>query len=65
MRTFRILALMLVIALPNAALAGPSIVFDELSHDFGEVEQNERLEHAFSFRNGGTEELVIEQLIPS
>lgn len=50
---------------PNIAFAQPAIVFEELLHDFGEVEQGEQLEHSFAFRNEGSEELVIEELKPS
>jgi hypothetical protein len=58
----RIVVLILTLLLPAIAVAQPSIVFEELSQDFGEVQQGEQLEHAFAFRNEGTEELVIHRL---
>jgi hypothetical protein len=65
MKHLKSLVLIFTLVLPNIAFAQPSIVFDELSHDFGEVEQGEQLEYAFVFWNEGTEELVIEELKPS
>lgn len=65
MRMLGSIILSLTLILPGSAFAQPSIVFEEIAHDFGEVEQNEQLKHAFEFRNEGTEDLVIEQLRPS
>lgn len=53
---------MLILLVPVSALAQPAIVFDEMSHDFGIVEEGPKLEHAFEFKNEGKAELVIEKL---
>jgi len=37
----------------------PRIQFDELSHDLGEVFQEKKLEHIFTFKNTGTGNLNI------
>jgi len=35
------------------------IIFDEYQHDFGKVEEGEKIGHNFTFRNNGTTNLVI------
>jgi hypothetical protein len=59
---YRYLVLALLLCLPAAALAQPSIAFDNETHDFGVVEQGAVLRHVFEFTNSGTEELVIASL---
>jgi hypothetical protein len=58
-----VLLLLLLVAVP--AFAGPRIVFEAETHDFGEVAEGVLLVHEFDFLNGGTEELVIEKLTSS
>jgi hypothetical protein len=51
--------LIIALILPAVVFAQPSIVFEEVSHDFGNVDEGEVLEHVFSFRNAGTDVLII------
>ena len=43
-------------------LFGPDIRFDEPNHDFGKIEQTDKIEHVFKFRNIGLEKLVITEV---
>ncbi|MBI4823571.1 MAG: DUF1573 domain-containing protein [Nitrospirae bacterium] len=61
----RAISFILTILIPVAVYAQPSIKFDTESHDFGEVKQGEQLEHTFELLNLGTEDLIIEGLVPS
>jgi hypothetical protein len=45
-----------------AAGSAPSIVFDELEHDFGILKQQQSVKYIFKFRNEGGELLVIENV---
>lgn len=54
--------LFLALLVPVTAFAQPVMIFEELSYDFGIVEEGPKLEHAFEFKNEGTAELVIEKL---
>ena len=38
---------------------GPIITFEKKSHDFGDIEQGDKVEHTFEFSNTGTEPLII------
>lgn len=38
---------------------GPIITWEELSHEFGDIVQGEKIEHTFKFKNTGTAALVI------
>jgi hypothetical protein len=56
---------MLVIAVSTAISAAapvPDIHFDELEHDFGKINQNEKHTYIFKFRNMGDATLKIEQV---
>ena len=55
----------MIILIPALAWAQSSIVVETESHDFGEVRQGAQLEYSFRFSNTGTEDLVVEKLIPS
>ncbi len=44
---------------PTSGQAGPRIAFDETVYDFGKVPFNQKVEHAFTFRNTGNQPLVI------
>jgi len=44
------------------APAGPRLVLEHTSHDFGEVTQGKIVEHRFPFSNGGDAELKIEDV---
>lgn len=54
-----------LVAGPKAApadLSGPKISFDELVYDFGVAGQRQEIRHSFTFRNMGTESLVVEKV---
>jgi hypothetical protein len=59
------LLIVLVIAFPGLAYAGPSMTVENDLHDFGVVKQGAFLEFAFEFANTGTEDLLIKRLTPS
>jgi hypothetical protein len=42
--------------------ASPSLVFDELEHDFGEIKQQSNVKHVFTFRNDGNGLLVVDNV---
>ena len=42
---------------------GPIITFVEKSHDFGDIQQGEKVEYVFTFKNTGTQPLVISDVV--
>ena len=38
---------------------GPLIVFEDDSHDFGEIKQGDKVSHVFEFKNNGTTPLIL------
>jgi hypothetical protein len=42
---------------------GPQIVFEETSHDFGEIHQGDKVEHVFTFENSGNAPLIISNVL--
>lgn len=38
---------------------GPYITFEETAHDFGDIYQDDKVEHTFTFENTGTAPLII------
>lgn len=42
---------------------GPKIKFEEQQHNFGDVNQGEKLSHKFSFKNTGTEPLILNNVL--
>ena len=38
---------------------GPAITFEESKHDFGDINQGDKVEHTFAFENTGDEPLII------
>jgi hypothetical protein len=42
---------------------GPRIEFEEENHDFGEIEQGQKVEHVFAFKNTGSSPLVISNIL--
>lgn len=46
----------------TSAFAEPKIVFEEETHDFGEIEQMTANAYTFKFKNEGDEELVIKEV---
>jgi hypothetical protein len=57
---FALLALVVMAqSTKNEKVNGPQISFSKSSHDFGDIYQGDRVEHVFSFKNTGTDELVL------
>lgn len=44
-------------------VAGPEITFAEASHDFGDIQQGDKVEHTFTFKNSGTEPLILSNVL--
>ncbi len=42
-----------------AKASGPRITFEEKSHDFGDIQQGDKVSYTFKFTNTGTQPLVI------
>jgi len=40
-------------------IPGPVITFEEPTHDFGDINQGDKVEHTFAFENSGNEPLLI------
>lgn len=54
--------LILFFALTGLALAqstGPVITWDKSTHDFGDINQGDKVEHTYVFTNAGNEPLII------
>lgn len=58
---------LLLIASAQAAalLDGPRILVAEPTFDAGAVAEGDQLEHMFELRNAGSEQLVIQRLVPN
>ncbi|MEM6736389.1 MAG: DUF1573 domain-containing protein [Bacteroidota bacterium] len=41
------------------SLTGPKIYFTEISFDFGDISQGDKVEHVFEFENTGNEPLIL------
>ena len=46
----------------KGAANGPRIEFAELTHDLGKISDSKSVSHTYSFKNTGTETLVIEKV---
>jgi len=58
----KVLFLLLVSASFNVSaqtMAGAVLSWEKPSHDFGDIQQGDRVEHTFKFTNTGSEPLVI------
>ena len=44
-------------------MSGPSFKFEEIKHDFGDIQQGEKVTYIFKFINSGTESLVISNVL--
>ena len=62
MRCFFLMIFLL--SFPAICFSQPSIKFDSEKYDFGEV-LDSMIEHTFEFTNTGTEDLKIEDIVPS
>ncbi|HVA97301.1 MAG TPA: DUF1573 domain-containing protein [Bacteroidia bacterium] len=49
----------------NGNNKGAAFTFTEMSHDFGNITQGEKVSYAFKFRNTGTSDLVISSAVGS
>ena len=52
-------------AVPIQIESGPTIAFTESSHDFGDINQGDRVEHTFEFENSGNEPLILSNVLTS
>ncbi len=43
--------------------SGPQITFAESSFDFGDIKQGDKVEHTFTFKNSGTEPLILSNVL--
>lgn len=67
MKKLLTLAFLFVLAMPVFAQEeearenenGPRIEFTESLHDFGDIHQGDKVQHVFTFKNTGTEPLVL------
>jgi len=50
---------------PAIAFAQPSIVFNNVQQDFGTVSKTGALHYTFEFTNAGSEDLIIDKVVPS
>ncbi len=50
-------------ATTEEATDGPKIVFAEASHDFGDIEQGDKVSYVFEFENAGTEPLILSNVL--
>lgn len=64
MKTFLIL-IMFLLLFPVVSFSQSSIAFDAESHDFGSIQQVEKIEHTFTLKNNGNEDLEIQRLSAS
>ena len=65
MKRLLMLTGLFLILVAGYAMAAPSILFTEESHDFGEVKQGDPLEYEFHFKNIGDETLIIKKVTAS
>ncbi|MBX9852800.1 MAG: DUF1573 domain-containing protein [Cytophagaceae bacterium] len=42
---------------------GPIITFLEKAHDFGDIQQGEKVEYVFKFKNTGTQPLIVTDVV--
>lgn len=42
---------------------GPVIKFEESTHEFGEIEQGDKVNYIFTFTNTGTEPLILTEVV--
>lgn len=56
---FRFFVFALLLMVPAPLFAAPQVVSDVLIYDFGEVNQGDKVDHSFGFRNVGDELLEI------
>lgn len=59
---FTVLALFValgVYAQESAEPQGPKITFENKTHDFGDITQGDVVKHVFTFKNTGTEPLIL------
>jgi hypothetical protein len=57
--------IMFLLLFPAVSFSQPSIAFDAESHDFGTIQQGEKIEHTFTLKNNGNEDLEIQRLSAS
>jgi hypothetical protein len=60
-----IVLLIFLLIFPAISYSAPTIQFDEYKYDFGLIEPGGTVEHTFEFENTGSDDLIIEKLVPS
>ena len=60
-----ILTVLMFLSLPAFSFAQPAIHFNEVSHDFGIISQEDKIKYVFEFSNTGNQPLIIEKISPS
>jgi hypothetical protein len=58
-RLFLILVMSGIVVAASAQGKGAVMTWEAATHDFGEIAQNDKVEHTFRFRNTGNEPLII------
>lgn len=57
-----LLFFLLLLSVGGSVWAAPVLVFEEITHDFGEITQGDKFTHIFRFQNAGDQVLEIGQL---
>lgn len=52
-----------VSAAQEESKSGPVIKFEESSHEFGDIEQGDKVNYIFTFTNTGTEPLILTEVV--
>jgi len=61
----KFLVLFLLLFLPAISFAQPAITFDKEQQDFGTIPKSDSLDYTFEFTNSGSEDLIIDRVVPS
>ncbi len=59
---YRVLLFLLIFSPVGPVLAAPTLIVEQLTHDFGEIIQGDKITETFRFRNAGDEVLEISRL---
>ena len=63
MKKFLVLVFLLIF--PTLSFAQPAITFDKEQQDFGAISKSASLAYTFEFTNSGSEDLIINRVVPS
>jgi len=59
---YRVLLFLLIFSPVGTVLAAPTLIVEQLTHDFGEIIQGDKITETFRFRNAGDKVLEISRL---